>query len=127
MKNQSKKLNEALNIIRKYYSAVNVQRTESEDVIYLFDYSTQKKTIGSEKINKAVEKATKQQDFPKDVYYSAGMLSVVQKQAEIIPVPAETVSEIVEEKQTEIVEETIIEEQPKKRGRKKQTDIDAES
>lgn len=125
MKNQSKKLNEALNIIRKYYSAVNVQRTESEDVIYLFDYSTQKKTIGSEKINKAVEKATKQQDFPSNVYYSAGMLSVVQKQAEIKPVPAETVSEIVEQTETEIVEETIIEEQPKKRGRKKQ--IDAES
>jgi hypothetical protein len=125
MKNQSKKLNEALNIIRKYYSAVNVQRTDNEDVIYLFDYSNQKKTIGSEKINKSIEKAVKQQDFPKDVYYSEGMLSVVQKQAEIIPTPAETVNEIVEE--IEIIEETVIEEQPKKRGRKKQSDIDAES
>jgi hypothetical protein len=125
MKNQSKKLNEALNLIRKYYSAVNVQRTDNEDVIYLFDYSNQKKTIGSEKIHKAIEKATKQQDFPKDVFYSEGMLSVVQTQTEIIPKPAENVSEIVEE--TEILEETIIEEQPKKRGRKKQSDIDAES
>jgi hypothetical protein len=127
MKNQSKKLNEALNIIRKYYSAVNVQRTDNEDVIYLFDYSNHKKTIGSDKINKAIEKATKQQDFPTNVYYSDGMLSVVQKQAEIIPVPAETISEIIEETETEIVEETIIEEQPKKRGRKKQSEIDAES
>jgi 23S rRNA-/tRNA-specific pseudouridylate synthase len=125
MKNQSKKLNEAINIIRKHYSAVNVQRTDNEDVVYLFDYSNQKKTIGSEKINKAIEKSVKKQDFPKDVYYADGMLSVVQKQAEIIPVPAQIVSEIVEE--TAIVEETIIEEQPKKRGRKKQTELDAES
>jgi hypothetical protein len=122
MKNQSKKLNEAINIIRKHYSAVNVQRTDNEDVVYLFDYSNQKKTIGSDKINKAIEKAVKKQDFPKDVYYADGMLSVVKAQAEIIPVPAQIVSEIVE---TEIVEETIIEEQPKKRSRKKQ--IDAES
>ena len=125
MKNQSKKLNEAINIIRKHYSAVNVQRTDNEDVVYLFDYTTQKKTIGSEKINKAIEKAVKKQDFPKDVYYADGMLSVVKTQAEIIPVAAQIVSEIVEE--TAIVEETIIEEQPKKRGRKKQSDIDAES
>ena len=125
MKNQSKKLNEAINIIRKHYSAVNVQRTDNEDVVYLFDYSNQKKTIGSEKINKAFEKSVKKQDFPKDVYYADGMLSVVKIQAEIIPVPAQIVSEIEEE--TEIVDETIIEEQPKKRGRKKQSDIDAES
>ena len=123
MKNQSKKLNEAINIIRKHYSAVNVQRTDNEDVVYLFDYSNQKKTIGSEKINKAIEKSVKKQDFPKDVYYADGMLSVVKTQAEIIPVPAQIVREIVEE--TAILEETIIEEQPKKRGRKKQ--IDAES
>jgi len=123
MKNQSKKLNEAINIIRKHYSAVNVQRTDNEDVVYLFDYSNQKKTIGSEKINKAIEKSVKKQDFPKDVYYADGLLSVVKTQAEIIPVPAQIVREIVEE--TAILEETIIEEQPKKRGRKKQ--IDAES
>jgi len=53
------------------------------------------------------------------------MLSVVKTQVEIIPVPAETVSEIVE--QSEIFEESVIEEQPKKRGRKKQTELDAES
>jgi hypothetical protein len=125
MINYSKKIAQALTIIRKYYGAINVQRTDNEDVVYLFDYTTQKKTIGSEKINKAVEKAVKQNDFPKDIYYADGMLSVVKTQAEIIPVPAQTVSEIVEE--TEIVQETIIEEKPKKRGRKKQTELDAES
>ena len=125
MVNYSKKIAQALTIIRKYYGAINIQRTDNEDVVYLFDYSAQKKTIGSEKINKAIEKAVKQNDFPKDIYYSDGMLSVVKTQVEIIPVPAETVSEIVE--QSEIFEESIIEEQPKKRGRKKQTELDAES
>jgi hypothetical protein len=124
MKNQSKKLNEAINIIRKHYSAVNVQRTDNEDVVYLFDYSNQKKTIGSEKINKAIEKSIKKQDFPKDVYYADGMLSVVKiqenvQQPEIIE--AETIKG-VEAIETEVLTET---EQPKKRGRKKQ--IDAES
>ena len=125
MVNYSKKIAQALTIIRKYYGAINVQRTDNEDVVYLFDYTTQKKTIGSEKINKAVEKAVKQNDFPKDIYYSEGLLSVIKTQAEIIPVPAQTVSEIVE--QSEIIEESVIEEQPKKRGRKKQTELDAES
>ena len=125
MVNYSKKIAQALTIIRKYYGAINIQRTDNEDVVYLFDYSAQKKTIGSEKINKAIEKAIKQNDFPKDIYYSDGMLSVVKTQVEIIPVPAETVSEIVE--QSEIFEESVIEEQPKKRGRKKQTELDAES
>lgn len=124
MKNQSKKLNEALNIIRKYYSAVNVQRTDNEDVIYLFDYSNQKKTIGSEKINKAIEKAVKQQDFPKDVYYSEGMLSVVKIQQNVQQYEQ---PEAIETETNETIEaEEIVEtEQPKKRGRKKQ--VDAES
>jgi hypothetical protein len=124
MKNQSKKLNEALNIIRKYYSAVNVQRTDNEDVIYLFDYSNQKKTIGSEKINKAIEKAVKQQDFPKDVYYSEGMLSVVKIQQNVqqYEQPETIETETIEALEAEEITET---EQPKKRGRKKQ--IDAES
>jgi hypothetical protein len=123
MVNYSKKIAQALTIIRKYYGAINVQRTDNEDVVYLFDYSTNKKTIGSEKINKAVEKAVKQNDFPKDIYYSEGLLSVIKIEAEIIPVPAQTVSEIVE--QSEIIEESVIE--PKKRNRKKQTELDAES
>ena len=65
MVNYSKKIAQALTIIRKQYGAINVQRTDSEDVVYLFDYTAQKKTIGSQSINKAVEKAVKQNDFPK--------------------------------------------------------------
>ena len=75
------------------------------------------------RITDAVNKAMKQQDFPKDIFYSNGMLSVV----------VDTVNDtvIVEEQHTEI--ETTETEKPKKRGRKKQTeteietDIDAES
>jgi len=124
MINYSKKIAQALTIISKYYGAINVQRTDNEDVVYLFDYSNQKKTIGSEKINKAVEKAVKQNDFPKDVYYSEGLLSVIKIQEnvqQLETIEAETIKadETIE---TEVLTET---EQPKKRGRKKQ--IDAES
>lgn len=122
MVNHSKKIGEALNIIRKYYAAVNVQRTDNEDVVYLFDYTSNKKTVGSEKIAKALEKALKQQDFPKDIYYSEGMLSAIKETVK------EVEPEVIVEEQIEAEEITEIE-QPKKRGRKKQTetDIDAES
>jgi hypothetical protein len=123
MVNYSKKIAQALTIIRKYYSAVNVQRTDNEDVVYLFDYSTQKKTIGSIKINKAVEKAVKQNDFPKDIYYSEGLLSVI-KIEENVQQPETIEAETVEAVETEEITET---EKPKKRGRKKQTELDAES
>jgi hypothetical protein len=118
----TKKINEAIAIIRKYYNAVSVQRTENENIVYLFDYINKKKTIGSVIVNKAVEKAMKQQDFPKEVLYSQGMLSILTKQIEPVIIE-ETIEEIIEE--TTIIEEPIIEEQPKKRGRKKQ--VDAES
>ena len=119
MINYSKKIAQALTIIRKYYGAVNVQRTDSEDIVYLFDYTANKKTIGSDNINKAIEKAVKQNDFPKDIYYSEGMLSAIKE----IESEVEAVEIIIE------AEETIEIEKPKKRGRKKQseTEIDAES
>jgi hypothetical protein len=129
MVNYSKKIAQALTIIRKYYGAINVQRTDNEDVVYLFDYTTQKKTIGSEKINKAVEKAVKQNDFPKDIYYSDGLLSVIKIEQnegqgqEQRRYEAETI-ETHETVETEEITET---EKPKKRGRKKQTELDAES
>jgi len=119
-----KKINEAIAIIRKYYNAVSVQRTDNENVVFLFDYINKQKTIGSVIVNKAVEKAMKQQDFPKDVLYSEGMLSIPTKKVEAVVIE-ESIEEIIE--QPEIIEETVIQEQPKKRGRKKQTDIDAES
>jgi hypothetical protein len=123
MVNYSKKIAQALTIIRKYYSAVNVQRTDNEDVVYLFDYSTQKKTIGSIKINKAVEKAVKQNDFPKDIYYSEGLLSVI-KIEENVQQPETIEAETIEAVEAEEIIET---EKPKKRGRKKQTELNAES
>lgn len=121
MVNYSKKITQALTIIRKYYGAINVQRTDNEDVVYLFDYTSQKKTIGSESINKAVEKAVKQNDFPKDIYYSEGLLSVIQIKENVQQ--AETI-EADEAIEAEEITETV---KPKKRGRKKQTELDAES
>lgn len=123
MKNPSKKLQEAIFIIRKFYSAVNVQRTDNEDIVYLFDYSLQKKTIGSDKINKAVEKAAKQQDFPKDVHYSEGMLTLINAEIkEVIEEPKKEHTEIFEAEPETVVED---EPKPKKRRSKKQTDLDA--
>jgi hypothetical protein len=126
MVNYSKKIAQALTIIRKYYGAINVQRTDNEDVVYLFDYTTQKKTIGSEKINKAVEKAVKQNDFPKDIYYSEGLLSIIKIEENVQQYQQ---PEAIEAKADEAIEaEEITEtEKPKKRGRKKQTELDAES
>lgn len=125
MVNYSKKIGEALNIIRKYYAAVNVQRTDNEDVVYLFDYTANKKTVGSEKIAKAVEKALKQQDFPKDIYYSEGLLSIIKKEENVQQGQGQT--EAIETDEAIEAEEVTEIQQPKKRGRKKQTDIDAES
>ena len=126
MVNYSKKIAQALTIIRKYYGAINVQRTDNEDVVYLFDYTTQKKTIGSEKINKAVEKAVKQNDFPKDIYYSDGLLSVIKIEENVqqYQQPEAIEAEANETFESEEITET---EKPKKRGRKKQTELDAES
>lgn len=125
MVNYSKKIAQALSIIRKYYNVVYTQKTDNENVVYLFNYINNKKTIGSERIASAVEKAMKQQDFPKDIYYSDGMLSAVKPIiVEPVVVAEEPIIEelVIEEQPTEI-------EQPKKRGRKKQTEteLDAES
>jgi hypothetical protein len=126
MVNYSKKIAQALTIIRKYYGAINVQRTDNENVVYLFDYTTQKKTIGSEKINKAVEKAVKQNDFPKDIYYSDGLLSVIKIEENVQQYEQHEAIEAEADETVEAEEITEIE-KPKKRGRKKQTELDAES
>lgn len=122
-----KKINEAIAIIRKYYNAVSVQRTENENVVYLFDYINKKKTIGSVIVNKAVEKAMKQQDFPKEVLYSEGMLSIATVkiyQPEPEPEPeTEIVNDLIDYFIAE--SETVEEEKPKKRKRKKDTDAES--
>lgn len=125
MVNYSKKIAQALTIIRKYYGAVNVQRTDNEEVVYLFDYTSQKKTIGSANIAKAVEKATKQNDFPKDIYYSEGLLSIIKIQENVQQFRQTETAETAETIETDEAEEVT--EKPKKRGRKKHTELDAES
>ena len=123
MKNPSKKIQEALFIIRKFNQAINVERTDDENTVYLFDYSTNKKTVGSAKIAKAVERAVKQQDFPKQVVYSDGMLTIINESEPEIIETVETV-ELFEPEIFETESETE-QDKPKKRGRKKQNDLDA--
>lgn len=116
MKNPSNKIKNAVTIIRKFYRALNVERTDSEDVVYLFDYSTKKKTVGSPVINKAVELAMKQQDWPKVVVYQNGMLAIP-NEAETV----ETVETVIE------AVEPITEEQPIKKTRKKKSETEDET
>ena len=122
------KIQEAVNIIKKFHPAFHVQKTDIEDIVFLFEYKMNKKTVGSDKIKNAVEKAVKQQDFPKAVKYQDGMLFVLK---------AETVKEVKQEQAIEetevVVEETVneeiaVEDAPKKRTRKKkETETETES
>jgi len=104
MVNYSTKIKNALFIIKKFNTNVNVERTDNENTVYLFDYSTKKKTVGSPEIAKAVEKAMKQQDWPSGFVYNGGMLTL----------PTETVKN--EYKADDKIEEII---EKVKRGRKK--------
>jgi non-homologous end joining protein Ku len=121
------KIQEALNIIKKFHPAFHVQKTDVEEIVFLFEYKLNKKTVGSEKIKNAVEKAVKQQDFPKAVKYQDGMLFVLK--AETVK---EVKQEVIEEKEA-VVEETVneeiaVEDAPKKRTRKKkETETETES
>jgi len=121
------KIQEAVNIIKKFHPAFHVQKTDIEEIVFLFEYKMNKKTVGSEKIKNAVEKAVKQQDFPKQVKYQDGMLFVLK--AETVK---EVKQEIIEEKEA-VVEETVneeiaVEDAPKKRTRKKkETETETES
>jgi len=121
------KIQEALNIIKKFHPAFHVQKTDVEEIVFLFEYKLNKKTVGSEKIKNALEKAVKQQDFPKAVKYQDGMLFVLK--AETVK---EVKQEVIEEKEA-VVEETVneeiaVEDAPKKRTRKKkETETETES
>lgn len=108
------KINEAITIIKKFHPALNVQKTDVEDIVFLFEYKLNKKTVGSEKITQAVQKAVKQQDFPKTVKYQDGMLFILKP---------ETITETPKE-ETPKEETVIVEEAPKKKGRKKKEDVD---
>lgn len=108
------KINEAITIIKKFHPALNVQKTDVEDIVFLFEYKLNKKTVGSEKITQAVQKAVKQQDFPKTVKYQDGMLFILKP---------ETITETPKE-ETKQEETVIVQEAPKKKGRKKKEDVD---
>lgn len=112
------KLNEAIQIIRKFHPSFNVQKTDVAEIVFLFDYKMNKKTVGSEKITQAIEKAVKQQDFPKTVKYQDGMLFILKP---------ETIKEETQEVKEEVIEtvsqEVTVEETPKKRTRKKKEDV----
>lgn len=108
------KINEAIAIIKKFHPALNVQKTDVEDIVFLFEYKLNKKTVGSDKITQAVQKAVKQQDFPKTVKYQDGMLFIYKP---------ETITEVPKE-ETKQEETVIVEESPKKKGRKKKEDVD---
>ena len=117
------KIQEAINIIKKFHPAFHVQKTDVEDIVFLFEYRMNKKTVGSDKIKQAVEKAVKQQDFPKAVKYQDGMLFILKSETIIEPVKEEVKDEtvVIEETQTDVIEET-----PKKRTRKKKDNSETE-
>ena len=121
------KIQEALNIIKKFHPAFHVQKTDVEEIVFLFEYKMNKKTVGSEKIKNAVEKAVKQQDFPKAVKYQDGMLFILKPET-----IKEVKQEVIEEKEV-VVEKTVneeiaVEDAPKKRTRKKkETETETES
>lgn len=112
------KIQEAINIIKKFHPALNVQKTDVEDIVFLFEYRLNKKTVGSEKITQAVDKAVKQQDFPKAVKYQDGMLFILKAETVAEKIKEEPKKEVKEE-----IEETIQEETPKKKGKKKKENV----
>jgi hypothetical protein len=120
------KIQEAINIIKKFHPSFNVQKTDVEEIVFLFDYKMNKKTVGSEKITQAVEKAVKQQDYPKSVKYQDGMLFILKPETIAEQVKEQT-KEIKEQTKETVNEEVAVEEAPKKRTRKKKEDVDTSS
>jgi hypothetical protein len=114
MKNPTNKIVNAINIIRKFNQNINVHRTEQAEMVFLFDYTGQKKTIGSPAINAAVSKAVKQQDWPENIIYNGGCLTFITTKIEEV-VPADI---IAEPETVETLQEQEPEPEPKKRGRK---------
>lgn len=117
MKNATNKIINAINIIRKFNQNINVHRTEQAEMVFLFDYTGQKKTIGSPAINAAVSKAVKQQDWPADVIYNGGCLTFITPKIEEV-VPAEIIAEPETVETSQELGQLEPEPETKKRGRK---------
>lgn len=115
------KLLYAIQLIKKYHIALNVQKTDTDHIVFLFDYVSGNKSINTIKIQKAVERAMKQQDYPKEVIYNDGMLHILNPEKSVIiekTVEVESSVEVETETETEtVVEETVVE-APKKRAKK---------
>lgn len=115
----NQKLSYALQLIKKYHIALNVEKSSESTFVFLFDYVAGKKHVHTLKIKKAVENAMRQQDYPKDVFYDQGMLYIKMESkpaSEVI----ETQPEIETETEIEVNEtESEIIDAPKKRKSKK--------
>lgn len=116
------KLSYAIQLIKKYNNVMHVEKTGADHFVFLYEYVSGKKSINTNRIKKAVEIASKQQDYPKDVFYDQGML--------FMKIESKTVKEVIEsepeiEVSDEILESVINEtdavilDAPKKRKSKK--------
>lgn len=118
----NQKLSYAIQLIKKYHIALNVEKSSESTFVFLFDYVAGKKNVHTIKIQKAVERAMRQQDYPKDVFYDQGMLylKIESKPVieEIVPEPEMEVSDEILES---VINETdaVILDAPKKRKSKK--------
>lgn len=102
----NQKLSYAIQLIKKYNNVMHVEKTGADHFVFLFEYVSGKKSINTNRIKKAVEIASKQQDFPKDVFYDQGMLfmkieskpatEVIESEPEIEVIESETESEIID-------------------------------
>lgn len=70
------KLLYAIQLIKKYNNVMHVEKTGADHFVFLFEYVSGKKSINTNRVKKAVEIASKQQDYPKDVFYDKGMLFI---------------------------------------------------
>lgn len=109
----NKKIEYAIQLIKKYHSVMHVEKSDAEHFVFLFEYVSGKKAIHTNRIKKSVENAMRQQDYPKDVFYDQGMLYV---KIETKP----EVKEVIVESEPEITEiDSEITEAPKKKKTKK--------
>lgn len=111
----NQKLSYAIQLIKKYHIVLNVEKSSESTFVFLFDYVAGKKSVHTIRIQKAVERAMRQQDFPKDVFYDQGML--------YMKIESKPASKVIEsEPEIEVIENEIepeVIDAPKKRKSKK--------
>ena len=115
----NQKLSYALQLIKKYHVALNVEKSSESTFVFLFDYVAGKKHVHTLKIQKAVERAMRQQDYPKDVFYDQGMLYLKMESKPLTEVIVSQPEIEVEVEVNETESEPEIIDAPKKRKSKK--------